>query len=322
MVVLFLLPFLAAAAGTLRMEDSRDAMGSVYSVAIYGDDREAMAEALEEAFAEVRRLDRMLSNYRAGSEWSRINREAAEKPVKVTPEMFRLLAACIEYSRQSEGAFDISVGPLMKVWGFYKGSGRLPAPMEIQDALEVTGYRNIVLDSENSTVRFRKPGIEIDPGGIGKGYTVDRMVEILKEKGVRSALVSASGSSIYALGKPPHEEGWRISITDPGAEDKTAGRVFLKDQSMSTSGSYEKFFRAEGRTYTHIMDPRTGYPAQGTLSVSVIGARTIDTEAWTKPFFIRGRKWTIQNKPKGFRVFFCEDKSAGNGSEQACAWLP
>ncbi|MFB3779636.1 MAG: FAD:protein FMN transferase [Bryobacteraceae bacterium] len=316
-VLLFLLPFAGWAGELLRLEANLDAMGSTYSVAVYSDNRERMEYAVEAAFAEVRRLDRMLSNYRPNSEWSRVNREAAERPVRVSKELFDLLAACLAYSRQSEGAFDISVGPLMKVWGFYKGTGNLPSKEEVSGALQKVGYRNIVLDAENQTVRFTRPGVEIDPGGIGKGYAVDRMIAVLKENGITSALVSAAGSSIYGLGSPASEiRGWEVRIRDPRDETKTVEQLFLKDESLSTSGSYEKFFMAGGKLYTHIMDPRTGYPAQGMLSVSVVAPKTIESEAWTKPFFILGRQWAAKHKPKHLRVFFCEDKA-----ELACAWL-
>ena len=326
MLVLFLLPLVAVAAGaparqaartdTLRLESSVVVMGSAYSVAVYGDDRTRMEEAVDAAFAEVHRLDEMLSNYKPESELSELNRFAAERSVAVTPELFDLLAACVKYSRESEGAFDITVGPLMKVWGFYKGTGRLPHRAEVRAALERVGYRNILLDRATRSVRFGRPGIELDPGGIGKGYAVDRMVEVMQQYGIRTALVSAAGSSIYGLGAPPGEKGWRVQIRDPKDERKSVAEVFLKDESMSTSGNYEKFFRAEGRTYSHIMDPRTGWPAQGVLSVSVIAPRTIDSEAWTKPLFVNGRAWAAKHKPAGLRAFFCEDTP-----EQSCAWL-
>jgi thiamine biosynthesis lipoprotein len=143
------------------------------------------------------------------------------------------------------------------------------------------------------------------------------MVEVLKRRGFEIALVAGSDSSIYGLGAPPTEpRGWRVEIKDPHNPRRPAAEVFLKNMSLSTSGSYEKFFRAEGRTYAHIMDPRTGYPAQGSLSVSVVAPRTIDSEVWAKPYFINGRQWTAKHKPAGFRVFFCEDQT-----EQPCSWV-
>jgi thiamine biosynthesis lipoprotein len=301
----------------LRLEESGDAMGATYSIVLYGYDRVKMEAAVDAAFEEVRRLDEMLSNYRADSQWSEVNRHAAEKPVKVSPELFQLLSACVAYSRESEGAFDISVGPLMKVWGFYKGSGHLPHKAEVEAALPKVGYRHIQLDPAAGTVRFDRAGVELDPGGIGKGYAVDRMVDVLRQQGFQIALVAGSDSSIYGMGAPPTEpKGWRVEIKDPRHPRQTVAEAFLKDMSMSTSGSYEKFFRAEGRIYAHIMDPRTGYPAQGSVSVSVIAPHTIDSEVWAKPYFVNGRRWAAGHKPEEFRVFFCEDRM-----EQPCAWL-
>jgi thiamine biosynthesis lipoprotein len=301
----------------LRLEKSADAMGSTYSVALYGYDRVRMEAAADAAFDEVRALDELLSNYKPASEWSEVNRYAAERPVKVSPELFRVLSVCMEYSRESEGAFDITVGPLMKVWGFYKGSGHLPHKPEIAAALAKVGYRHVHLDAAAQTVWFDRPGVELDPGGIGKGYAVDRMVEVLRRNGVKAALVAGSGSSIYGMGAPPDEpRGWLVKIKDPWDNRKTQAEVFLKDSSMSTSGSYEKFFRAEGKIYAHIMDPRTGYPAQGSVSVSVIAPRTVDTEAWAKPYFVNGRQWAAKHRPKDVRVFFCEDRM-----DKPCAWL-
>jgi thiamine biosynthesis lipoprotein len=317
-LVLLLLAGLAARASEpLLLEKSADAMGSTYTVQIYGTDRIAMEAAADAALDEARRLDDLLSNYKPASEWSLVNRQAAEKPLKISPELFRLLSACQQYSRESEGAFDITVGPLMKVWGFYKGTGHLPHRAEVAAALTRVGYRHVHLDPAASTVWFDRPGVELDPGGIGKGYAVDRMVDVLRQKGVAAALVAGSGSSIYGMGAPPQQpKGWPVEIRDPWDRRKTLAEVYLKDMSMSTSGSYEKFFRAEGRIYAHIMDPRTGYPAQGSVSVSVIAPRTIDSEAWAKPYFINGRQWAAQHKPKDYRVYFCEDRT-----DQPCAWL-
>lgn len=310
-------PVLAGPGGLLRLERSLDSMGTTYTIALYGPDRYGLDSALDDAFDEARRLDNLLSNYRPESEWSKVNREAADHAVRLSPELFSLISACVEYSRESEGAFDITVGPLMKIWGFYKGTGRIPHHAEIRTALNRIGWRHIHLDEKAGTVRFDEP-VEMDPGGIGKGYAVDRMAAILKKDGVTSGIITAGRSSIYAIGAPPNEpRGWRVTIPNPRNPKVNVAEYFLKDESMSTSGTSEKFFVAGGTTYSHIMDPRTGYPAQGMLSVSVIAPRTIDTEAWTKPYFILGRQWAAQHKPKQFRVFLCEDRS-----EIACVSLP
>ena len=302
----------------LRMVEHGDAMGSTYSVVLYGKDQAEMEAAIDAAFAEVARLDALLSNYRAESEWSEVNRRAADGPVRVSPELFQLLSFCLATSRESEGAFDIAVGPLMKLWGFYKGSGRLPSPHEVAEVLPRVGWRHVALDADNRTVRFDCSGVELDPGGVGKGYAVDCMVEILRRRGFQNALVTASDSTMLGMGAPPEEpRGWRVGIKDPRNRRRTLDEVYLKDASLSTSGSTEKFFRSEGRVYSHIMDPRTGFPAAASGSVTVIAPHAIDSEAWAKPYFILGREWTERNKPKEFRVCFCDGRA-----EKPCVWLP
>ncbi len=319
-VALMSLTLVAAAAPQSelkKVERSLNAMGTTFTIDMYGPDLGQMQSASEQAFDEVRRLDQMLSNYIPDSELSRVNAGAGDHPVQVSKEFFDLLAECLEYSRKGEGSFDITVGPLMKVWGFYKGSGHLPHRAEIREALDQVGYQNVDLDAAHRTVRFRKQGMSLDPGGVGKGYAVDKMVAILRANGISSALVSGGGSSIYGIGAPPNDSrGWYVRIRDPKDERQTATEVYLKDNSVSTSGNYEKFFRAEGRLYSHIMSPRTGYPAEGTLSVSIVSPKTLDSEIWAKPFYILGRSWTEEHKPKDFRVLYCEDKPG-----VACAWL-
>jgi FAD:protein FMN transferase len=192
----------------------------------------------------------------------------------------------------------------------------LPHRAEIRSAMAKVGYQKVRLDKATRTVRFERAGVELDPGGIGKGYAVDRVVDVLKKNGIEMALVTAGGSSMYGLGAPPGEAAWKVKVRHPKNPHMNVGEVKLRNSSMSTSGTSEKFFVAGGRVYSHIFDPRTGYPAQGMLSVSVTAPKTIDSEAWTKPLFIHGRKWAQKNKPKEFQAFFCEDKP-----EIACAWL-
>jgi thiamine biosynthesis lipoprotein len=310
-----LLPVLPAEAQ--RMERNADAMGATFSVVLYGSDQASMNQAIDAAFDEARRLDALLSNYKPASEWNRINREAAVHPVAVSPELFQLLSDCLEYSRASEGTFDITVGPLMRAWGFFGGTHHVPSPDQLHDALEIVGYQHIKLNAPNQTVYFDRPGVEIDPGGVGKGYAVDRMVEILRARGFRNALVAASGSSIYGLGNPPDESrGWPINTADPWDHRNNAVQVFLKDMSLSTSGAYEKSFRTGGHRYSHIMDPRRGVPAETAVQVTVLAPRTIDSEVWAKPYFILGSAWTAAHKPKSWRVLYCE-----NTPGTACSWI-
>jgi FAD:protein FMN transferase len=301
----------------LRLEQHVDAMGTTFSIIVYGTDGANMEASVDAAFAEVQRLDQLLSNYIATSEWSELNRLAGHCSVRLSPALFQLLSDCVQYSRRSEGAFDITVGRLMKVWGFYQGTGRIPLPAEINAALSSVGSHLIHLDPAELTVRFGRTGVELDPGGVGKGYAIDRIVEILKQRGIERALVAGSASTIYGLGMPPNEpRGWCVSVGSPRNPRIAATDVFLKNAAVSTTANYGKFFRAEGRTYSHILDPRTGYAAQGTSLVSVLAPRAIDSEAWTKPYFIHGRAWTERHKAAEFSVFFCDD-----AKDPACGWL-
>ena len=301
-----------------RVERSANAMGATFSVVMYGSDEAKLEVAGDLALAEARRIDGLLSNYKPGSELSRVNAEAAQRPVAVSRELFDLLQECAQVSRESEGTFDITVGPLMKAWGFFRDAGHMPDQETIREARTRVGYQRIVLDPSARTIRFERPGVELDPGGMGKGYAVDRMAAVLRQHGITAAFLSGGGSSLYAIGSPPSQpRGWIVHIVDPRNEQKNAAEVYLKNMSLSTSGSYEKFFWAEGKVYSHIMDPRTGFPSQGTVSVSVLAPATLDSELWSKPYFILGSAWTARHKPPEFRVFFCPAQAG-----VACAWLP
>lgn len=295
-------------------------MGTNFDIVAYGIDPERLESAIAQALRETQRIDSVFSNYRGDSELSAVNRLDAHDSLILSAELFQFLTACRAYSESSDGTFDITVGPLMKAWGFYKGTGELPQRQAIVQALEKVGYANLILDEPTMTVHLAKEGMELDPGGVGKGYAVDKMAEILKRSEVDSALIIAGGSTIYALGAPPNEPGWKVTIKDPRRPSKIAETLVLKNEAVSTSGNLEKFFWAEGKIWGHILDPRTGYPAKDTLSVSVVAPRSIDSEAWTKPYYILGRAWTQEHKPQNFRVFFCADRT---GEEQAppYTWL-
>jgi len=269
-------------------EDSRVTMGCTATVRACGPDAESLPAAVGEALDEIDRLDRLMSHYRRDSPLSRLNQEAANGPVAVEPELLDFLAECLRWSRESDGAFDITVGPLMKAWGFFRDEGRVPGDDEFAGVLKVVGYRHVVLDRTAGTVRFDRPGVELDLGGIGKGYAVDRAVEVLRRRRIASALVNLGGSSVYGLGAPPGREAWEVGIADPTSPGKTARTVKLRDRSLSVSGGYERFFEKDGMTYSHIVDPRTGRPVEGVLSVAVLTARATDGDALDDVLFVLG----------------------------------
>ena len=270
-------------------QQSRPAMGTQFTIYLYAPDGERASELFSEGFDEIERIEEALSNYRATSELSRINRLAGKEAVVTDPEVFALLKASLEYSARSDGALDITVGPLMRAWGFFRGQGHYPSANELEQARASVGWRNVKLDAPARSVRFLKPGMELDLGGIGKGYAADRVVDLLRDAGVRAALVDAGSSTLMALGAPPGAAGWRVLIPKPGDRAHTISTVFLRDESLSTSGSYEKFFRLEGRTYCHIMDPRSGRPVQEMLQTSVIAPTATITDALSTTLFVLGR---------------------------------
>jgi FAD:protein FMN transferase len=301
----------------LRLRQSVSAMGTTFSIVLHGRDRDLMEAAVRAAFDEVRRLDRLLSNYRPDSEWSLVNRRAAHHPVAVSPELFALVSVCLEQSRRTDGAFDITVGPLKRAWGFYRGTGRVPTAEELAAARSHVGHRFVQLDPARQTIRFDHPGVELDPGGAGKGYAVDRMADILRRQGGDTALVAGSKSSICGLGAPPADaRGWRADIRDPDRPGACAAQVHLKDASLSTSGTEEQCHWSGGAMYSHIVDPRTGWPLQSVEQVSVVTSRALDGEAWAKACLLNGPRWAAERKPDGCRVLFL-----GGDSEPPPAWL-
>lgn len=281
-----------------RHDATRLSMACVYAIETYGPDPEALPRIAAEAFDEVDRIDRLMSHYKADSALSRINREAAEHSVMVEPELFDFIADAMRYTRDSGGAFDITVGPLMKAWGFFGGEGRLPTDGELAAARRHVGPSHVMLNLAEKSVAFDEPGVGLDLGGIAKGYAVDRVVRLLERRRVAAALISSGGSTVYAVGAPPGRDAWDVEIQDPIDARKTALTVKLKDRALSVAGSSEKFFEVDAVRYSHIMDPRTGRPAQGVLSVAVLAPSGTAGDALDDAFFVLG--------PEGSRAYLSE----------------
>ena len=269
-------------------EGSRISMACEYAIDAYGPDADALPRVVEEAFDEVDRIDRLMSHYKPDSPLSRVNREAAQHPVAVDQELFDFLVEAMRYHHESEGAFDITVGPLMNAWGFFRGEGRLPSKIQLAAARRLVGGGHVTLNRASRTIAFDTPGVELDLGGIAKGYAVDRVVELLRRRQIAAALVSSGGSTIYALAAPPGRDGWPIAVQDPIDSRKTAFTIELKDRAVSVAGRSEKSFEAGGVTYSHIMDPHTGMPVQGVLSVVVLASTGTEGDALDDAFFVLG----------------------------------
>ncbi len=279
-----------ANSGLKLFHEVHKAMGSEFSIDLYAPDQETAERWMEASFEEIDRIEDLLSNYRPTSELSRISREAGNGPVTTDPETFAFLEKAVETSRRSDGAFDITVGPLMRVWGFFFNNGRIPDAAELARLKGKTGWQHIKLDPSTRTVYFTNGvPMELDPGGIGKGYAVDRVVALLRENGVKAALISGGSSSIYGIGVPPGMKGWQVNVPDPEHAGSVLSTVWLNDLSLSTSACTEKFFIKNGHRYCHILDPHTEKPVEGVLQTTILAPSTEDSDALSTATFVMGK---------------------------------
>jgi thiamine biosynthesis lipoprotein len=259
------------------------AMATRFEMVLHGDRPVSLRAAGEEALEEIGRLEAQLSLFRPASEIAHLNARAAQGPVRVTPSLFALLEQAKKLHEESGGAFDITIAPLVRCWGFMGGHGRQPEPDALAAARAAVGMHLIELDPERHTVRFAREGVMLDLGAIGKGYAIERAAEVLREAGVERALLHGGTSTIYALGHPPEEEFWKVGIehTPAGTATNPAllATVPLRDQALSVSAVWGKFFQTEGRTFGHVLDPRTGQPAAGAVLAAVVLPSATETDA-------------------------------------------
>jgi thiamine biosynthesis lipoprotein len=242
---------------------------------------EAGVAAATEALDEIDRLEMLLTVFRDGSEVSYVNSEAAKKPVPVSAELFDLLVLCKTLYTDTGGAFDITSGPLTRCWGFLKRQGRLPSRDEINRAMSVVGSDKIILDHYAKTISFARQDMEINLGSIGKGYALDCAAELLD-------------NSMKAIGAGERGDGWVVGLRNPRSKLRRLGVLRLRDCALSTSGNEEQFFEHQGRRYSHIIDPRSGWPASGVTSVSVVAPTAALSDALATAFFVGGRELAEQ----------------------------
>jgi thiamine biosynthesis lipoprotein len=266
---------------------SRSAMACRFEITL-PQTAQAGVRVASAALDEVARLEQQLTVFRADSEVSYINEHAAVQAVKVEPALFALLRLCQELSRLTTGAFDITAGPLSRCWGFLRRQGRLPNAEEIAAARLNTGSEKLLLDAETRTIRFAQPGVEINLGSIGKGYALDRVAEQLRGS-VRTALLSAGSSSMRALGSGERGKGWTVGIRDPRKLDQRLAVLRLRNAALATSGNEEQFFEHAGQRYGHILDPRTGWPAEGVAGVTVVTSSAALADGLATAFYVGGR---------------------------------
>lgn len=266
---------------------SRAAMACRFEVTLPLDDQ-AGVSVTRRALDEVNRLEEQLTIFRESSEVSFINRRAADGAAPVEESLFSLLLLCQELYRETEGAFDITSGRLSRCWGFLQRQGRIPEPDEIEEARALVGSDKLLLDCESRKIRFARPGVEINLGSIGKGYALDRITAMMRNR-VRAALLSAGSSSIRAIGGGDRgHKGWMVGIRHPADKSRRLAIARLRDAALSTSGGEEQFFEHEGKRYGHIIDPRTGWPADRVSSVTVIAQSAAVTDALATAFYVGG----------------------------------
>jgi FAD:protein FMN transferase len=263
----------------------RTAMACRFEVTLPPADA-GQVDAAREALNEADRIEALLTVFRDTSEVARLNRECASADVRTLPEVFDLLQRCARLHAETGGAFDVTSTPLSRTWGFLRREGRMPKGDEIDAARALVGLDRVTLDSTAMTVRFAVSGMALNFGAIGKGYAVDRMGGLLRARTVRHALVSAGGSSVLAIGG--HGRGWTIDIRSPRVASGRIARLYLRDGALGTSGAGEQFVVVDGKRYGHVIDPRTGWPAHGVVSASVITADAARADALSTAFLIGG----------------------------------
>ncbi len=264
-----------------RLSEKRLLMAAFCTITAYGTDEASVRAAIGKAFDAIKSAETLLSDYDEKSELSKLN---AAGEATVSPALLAFLKAAGEFHTASDGTFDVTVGALMRLWGFRGGTPKKPTDEELRQALEKTGFGKVRIDGEKVVLA---KGVLLDPGGLGKGWAVDLAVAELKKAGVTSAIVDF-GSTIHALGAPAGTAGWVVGIRDPFNGERILGTVTLKNESLSTSGSYERFVEIDGEKICHILDPRTGRPVAGLASVSVIAGSGTETEFLSKPLFVMG----------------------------------
>ncbi len=282
---------------------ARHAMATRFEIVLCGSDPVSLRAAGEEALNEIERLEGQLSLFKPTSEIAHLNARASCEPVRVTPPVFRLLQHAQRLTEETKGAFDITVAPLVRCWGFMAGSGKLPAAQELAAARARVGMHLVRLDESSFSVRFERDGVMLDLGAIGKGYAIEQAVELLREAGIVSALIHGGTSTLYAIGHPPQADAWKIEIADPRSAKVPASpgvtspfdldaeparesnpanpfaTVLLRDASLSVSAVWGKSFEAQGRTFGHVLDPRSGEPANRAVVAAVALPSATETDA-------------------------------------------
>src|SRR6267154_1050237 len=303
---------------------ARNAMATRFEIVLHGKSPVALRAAGEEALDEIERVEAQLSLYRPTSEIAHVNARAAREAVRVSPGVFRLLQRARELHRESSGYFDITIASLVRCWGFMGGAGKMPEATELETARAKVGMHLVELNGEEFTVRFGREGVMLDLGAIGKGYALERAAEFLREAGVASAFLHGGTSTAYGLGHPPEGESWKVAVEFPprkGPDDrpKYTAAVTLRNEALSVSAVWGRSFQAEGKSFGHVLDPRSGQPVAGALLAAVVLPSATETDALSTALLVAGQggQDMITNLRPAMRTLVISETGADEGFQVA-----
>tara|TARA_B100000886_G_scaffold320530_1_gene262059 strand:- start:5216 stop:6208 length:993 start_codon:yes stop_codon:yes gene_type:complete len=262
-------------------------MGSDFEITVVENNISNANYFIDLAIKEISRIESLISSWDKNSQTSLINNSAGIRPVQVDKELFELISRSIKISALTQGAFDISYAPMDKLWYFDKEMEKLPTAQQIAQSVSKVGYENIIINEKKRTVFLNKKGMKIGFGAIGKGYAADKAKDILIQNDVKSGIINASGD-LTAWGQKPSGDDWMVAVVNPLNKNKVFSWLPIKNSSIVTSGNYEKFITVDGKSYSHIIDPRTGYPSEGILSVTIISQKAELADALATSVFVLG----------------------------------
>jgi len=296
----------------IAQKDGLILMGSTFEITLICDTKVEAKKNMSIAINEIKRIEQLISSWNPNSQTSLINKNAGIKSVKVDKELFYLIKRCQKISKLSKGYFDISYAAFDKLWKFNKRNEKqdLPDSLEIRRILQLVDYTNIILNEKEQTVFLKEKGMKIGFGAVGKGYAAHKTKQLLVENGVKNGLVNASGD-ITAWGNNIEQEKWKIAVSNPKDKNKNIAEFNLSNQAVVTSGNYEKYFFSNGKRYAHIINPKTGYPAEGVASVTVFGPNAEVCDALATAVYIMGAKKGIEfiNTIKDFDTLIIDDEN-------------
>ena len=308
LIIILILYSFASNAQVLRKRTTL-LMGGRFDITIVAKDSVEAEMNIDTVIGEITRIENLISDWKPASQISQVNENAGIRPVRVDHEVFELTKRALELSRLTSGAFDISFAAMDRIWKFDGSMTEMPAPEAIKKSVEKVGYQNIILDEERSTIFLKNKGMKIGFGALGEGYAADQCRDMMMARGINAGIVNGSGD-MSTWGKQPDGKDWIIGINDPIHRDKIFAVIPLQQGAVVTSGNYEKFVTFNGKRYSHIINPATGYPATGLSSVTVFGPSAEKANGFSTSLMVMGQKAGLEliNRFPEFRCMMITDE--------------